>query len=332
MAVVTMKSLLESGVHFGHQTKRWDPRMRKYIFAERNGIHIIDLQKTIVAIREAFEAIRKNVVGGKSVLFVGTKKQAQQAVEREAQRCGMYYVNNRWLGGMLTNFTTIKKSLVRLKKIEKMEVDGTFENLTKKEISRLLKERSKLEKNLGGIKEMKEPPGIVFVIDTRKESIAVAEARRMGIPIVAVVDTNCNPEGIDYPIPGNDDAIRAINLFAQIAANAVVEAENEVGLEIIETLQDETVAGDFTAYVDKEDFSEKRKYEDEEQGEGEGEKVAVGAAIAGTPAQEDTEGFTDKDYSDFNPEEEPKKKAAPVGGQVDLADEHNIDEDKLYDE
>jgi small subunit ribosomal protein S2 len=233
-----MKSLLESGVHFGHQVKRWDPRMKKYIFAERNGIHIIDLQKTIQAIKDAYEAVRKTVASGKTVLFVGTKKQAQQAIQKEADRCGMFYVNNRWLGGMLTNFTTIKKSLLRLKKLEKMEVDGTFENLTKKEIASLGKERSKLQKNLGGIKEMKDPPGILFVIDTRKEAIAVTEAQRMKIPIVAVVDTNCNPEGIDYPIPGNDDAIRAITLFTQIIANAVVEADNEVGLKII-TLGDE---------------------------------------------------------------------------------------------
>ncbi|MDR1144268.1 MAG: 30S ribosomal protein S2 [Spirochaetaceae bacterium] len=239
MAVVTMKSLLESGVHFGHQVKRWDPRMKKYIFAERNGIHIIDLQKTIQAIKDAYEAVRKTVTAGKTVLFVGTKKQAQQAVQKEAERCGMFYVNNRWLGGMLTNFVTIKKSLLRLKKLEKMEVDGSYENLTKKEIAFLAKERAKLQKNLGGIKEMKDPPGILFIIDTRKESIAVVEAQRMGIPIVAVVDTNCNPEGIAYPIPGNDDAIRAITLFTQIVANAVVEADNEAGLKIIETLGDE---------------------------------------------------------------------------------------------
>jgi small subunit ribosomal protein S2 len=234
-----MKSLLESGVHFGHQVKRWDPRMKKYIFAERNGIHIIDLQKTIQAIKDAYEAVRKTVASGKTVLFVGTKKQAQQAIQKEAERCGMFHVNNRWLGGMLTNFVTIKKSLLRLKKLEKMEVDGTFENLTKKEIASLNKERAKLQKNLGGIKEMKDLPGILFIIDTRKEAIAVTEAQRMGIPIVAVVDTNCNPEGIDYPIPGNDDAIRAITLFTQIIANAVVEADNEVGLKIIETLGDE---------------------------------------------------------------------------------------------
>ncbi|MDR0584197.1 MAG: 30S ribosomal protein S2 [Treponema sp.] len=239
MAVVTMKSLLESGVHFGHQVKRWDPRMKKYIFAERNGIHIIDLQKTIQAIKDAYDAVRKTVASGKTVLFVGTKKQAQQAIQKEAERCGMFYVNNRWLGGMLTNFVTIKKSLLRLKKLEKMEVDGTFENLTKKEIASLAKEQAKLQKNLGGIKEMKELPGILFVIDTRKEAIAVAEAQRQGIPIVAVVDTNCNPDGINYPIPGNDDAIRAITLFTQIIANAVVEADNEVGLKIIETLGDE---------------------------------------------------------------------------------------------
>jgi len=236
LAVVTMKSLLESGVHFGHQVKRWDPRMKKYIFAERNGIHIIDLQKTIQAIKEAYDAVRKLISSGKTVLFVGTKKQAQQAIQKEAERCGMFYINSRWLGGMLTNFSTIKKSLLRLKKLEKMEVDGTFENLTKKEIAGLGKERAKLQKNLGGIKEMKEPPGILFIIDTRMEAIAVAEAKRMGIPIVAVVDTNCNPEGIDYPIPGNDDAIRAITLFTQIIANAVIEADNEVGLKIIENL------------------------------------------------------------------------------------------------
>jgi small subunit ribosomal protein S2 len=229
-----MKSLLESGVHFGHQVKRWDPRMKKYIFAERNGIHIIDLQKTIQAIKDAYEAVRKAIKSGKTVVFVGTKKQAQQAIQKEAERCGMFYVNNRWLGGMLTNFSTIKKSLLRLKKLEKMEVDGTFENLTKKEIASLGKERTKLEKNLGGIKDMKDLPGILFIIDTRKEAIAVAEARRMGIPIVAVVDTNCNPDGIDYPIPGNDDAIRAITLFTQIIANAVVETDNEVGLRILE--------------------------------------------------------------------------------------------------
>ena len=262
MAVVTMKSLLESGVHFGHQVKRWDPRMKKYIFAERNGIHIIDLQKTIVSIKDAYEAVRKVTVAGKSVLFVGTKKQAQQAIAKEAERCGMYYVNNRWLGGMLTNFSTIKKSLTRLKKLEKMEIDGTFDNLTKKEIASLQKEKAKLEKNLGGIKEMKELPGIIFIIDTHKEQIAVTEARRMGIPIVAVVDTNCNPEGIDYPIPGNDDAIRAITLFTQIIANAVIDADNEAGLKIIENLQDddEEITSDLSGKSDEEEIIDYSNY------------------------------------------------------------------------
>ena len=261
MAVVTMKSLLESGVHFGHQVKRWDPRMSKYIFGSRNGIHIIDLQKTIAAIKESYEAVRKIAASGKSVLFVGTKKQAQQAIQKEAERCGQFYVNNRWLGGMLTNFSTIKKSLQRLKKIEKMEVDGTFENLTKKEVAGLQKEKAKLEKNLGGIKDMKELPGVIFIIDTHKEQIAVAEARRMGIPVVAVVDTNCNPEGIAYPIPGNDDAIRAISLFTSIIANAVVEANNEEGLKIIETLGDEDdVVTDASTKKDDEEIVDYSNY------------------------------------------------------------------------
>ena len=269
MAVVTMKSLLESGVHFGHQVKRWDPRMKKYIFASRNGIHIIDLQKTIAAIRESYEAVRKIASSGKSVLFVGTKKQAQQAIQKEAERCGMFYVNNRWLGGMLTNFSTIKKSLQRLKKIEKMEIDGTFANLTKKEVSALQKEKAKLEKNLGGIKEMKELPGVIFIIDTHKEQIAVAEARRMGIPVIAVVDTNCNPEGIDYPIPGNDDAIRAITLFTSIIANAVIEADNDAGLKIIENLgeDDEGVQTDAVNKNEDEEIVDYSNYQPTEQKE-----------------------------------------------------------------
>jgi small subunit ribosomal protein S2 len=269
--------------------------MKRFIFAERNGIHIIDLQKTIQSIKEAYEAIRKIVASGKTVLFVGTKKQAQQAVQKEAERCGMFWVNNRWLGGMLTNFTTIKKSILRLKKIEKMEVDGTFENLTKKEIAQLQKEKTKLEKNLGGIKEMKDLPGVIFVIDTRKEAIAVAEAQRLGIPIVAIVDTNCNPEGIDYPIPGNDDAIRSITLFTQIIANAVIEADNETGLKIIENLQDEEGT----------------------------EEVATDASNTKDDEQE-----LDIDYSTYTPEETNKKKeeevAVPVAPVL-------VDEDRLYE-
>ncbi|MDR1617598.1 MAG: 30S ribosomal protein S2 [Treponema sp.] len=300
MAVVTMKSLLESGVHFGHQVKRWDPRMKKYIFAERNGIHIIDLQKTIQAIKDAYEAVRKTVASGKTVLFVGTKKQAQQAIQKEAERCGMFHVNNRWLGGMLTNFVTIKKSLFRLKKLEKMEVDGTFENLTKKEIASLGKERAKLQKNLGGIKEMKDPPGILFVIDTRKEAIAVAEAQRMRIPIVAVVDTNCNPDGINFPIPGNDDAIRAITLFTQIVANAVVEADNEVGLKIIETLGDE---------------------------EEDGEEAATDASMKEEDKEIDIESYTTREEAPAAAETEKEKVA-----ETDEEDQLPVDVDKVYGE
>ena len=239
MSVVTMKSLLESGVHFGHQTKRWNPKMARFIFSQRNGIHIIDLQKTSACIVEAYDAVRAVVKQGKSVLFVGTKKQAQQAIEAEAKRCGMPYINNRWLGGMLTNFSTIKKSISTLKKIEKMQNDGTFESLTKKEVSLLTKQMIKLEKNLGGIKDMKDLPGAIFIIDTKKEAIAVTEAKRLGIPVIAVVDTNCDPTDITYPIPGNDDAIRAISLFVEIIANAVIDADNEAGIQIIETLGNE---------------------------------------------------------------------------------------------
>jgi small subunit ribosomal protein S2 len=233
LSVVTMKNLLESGVHFGHQTKRWDPKMSRFIFSERNGIHIIDLQKTIVEIKKAYEVIRKTVLANKPVLFVGTKKQARAAIKREAEKCNQYYVNNRWLGGMLTNFSTIKKSINRLKKIDKMEVDGTFESIPKKEKLRLLHEKEKLEKNLGGIKNMNSLPGIIFIIDSKKEAIAVAEAKKLNIPIVAIVDTNCNPDFIDYPIPGNDDAIRAINLFCSIISNACIDADNQAGANLI---------------------------------------------------------------------------------------------------
>jgi len=254
MSVVTMKSLLESGVHFGHQTKRWNPKMARFIFSQRNGIHIIDLQKTSACIVEAYDAVRAVVKQGKSVLFVGTKKQAQQAIEAEAKRCGMPYINNRWLGGMLTNFSTIKKSISTLKKIEKMQNDGTFESLTKKEVSILTKQMTKLEKNLGGIKDMKDLPGAIFIIDTKKEAIAVTEAKRLGIPVIAVVDTNCDPTDITYPIPGNDDAIRAISLFVEIIANAVIDADNEAGIQIIETLgnEDETVVEEVVEEVEEE--------------------------------------------------------------------------------
>ena len=301
MAVVTMKNLLESGVHFGHQTKRWDPRMKKFIFAERNGIHIIDLQKTITAIKDAYEFIRSTVKGGKSVLFIGTKKQAQMAVKEAAEKCEQFYVNNRWLGGMLTNFATIKKSILRLKKIEKMEIDGTFESLTKKEVALLQKEKAKLEKNLAGIKEMKDLPGVIFIIDTKKEAIAVAEARKCHIPVVAIVDTNCNPEGIDFPIPGNDDAIRAITLFTQIIANAVGEANEETAsLQVIDSIDGEEVT-----------VEEVVKEEDEAETE---------TAVEGKGGK-----YTAEDYSNYVPEEKAESE------QAEEENKFGIDEDKFED-
>ena len=221
--VISMKQLLEAGVHFGHQTRRWNPKMAPYIFTERNGIYIIDLQKTVKKVEEAYYFIREVAASGKSVLFVGTKKQAQDSIKEEAERVGMYYVNNRWLGGMLTNFQTIEKRIARLAQINVMEEDGTFEALPKKEVINLKNQRDKLEKNLGGIKEMKELPGAMFVVDPRKEKIAIAEAKKLGIPVVAIVDTNCDPDEVDYVIPGNDDAIRAVKLIASTISNAIIE-------------------------------------------------------------------------------------------------------------
>jgi len=223
MAVISMKQLLEAGVHFGHQTRRWNPKMAQYIFTERNGIYIIDLQKTVRKIDEAYLFVRDIALEGKSILFVGTKKQAQESIEAEAKRCNMFYVNNRWLGGTLTNFKTIRSRIDRLNAIDAMERSGQFEVLPKKEVIKLLAEREKLEKNLGGIREMKKLPGALFVVDPRKERIAVAEARILGIPIVGIVDTNCDPDEIDYVIPGNDDAIRAVKLIAGKMADAVLE-------------------------------------------------------------------------------------------------------------
>ncbi len=224
MAVISMKQLLEAGVHFGHQTRRWNPKMAPYIFTERNGIYIIDLQKTVRKVDEAYSFVRETVTQNKSILFVGTKKQAQEAVREEAQRCEQFYVNERWLGGTLTNFNTIQKRIQYLRELERMEEDGTFEVLPKKEVARLMGEKDKLNRCLGGIKDMRELPGAMFVIDPRKERIAVAEARRLGIPIVAIVDTNCDPDEIDYVIPGNDDAIRAVKLLTGKMAEAVLEA------------------------------------------------------------------------------------------------------------
>lgn len=224
MAVISMKQLLEAGVHFGHQTRRWNPKMAPYIFTERNGIYIIDLQQTVKKVEEAYAVVRDTVAEGGTVLFVGTKKQAQEAIKQEAERCGMFYVNERWLGGTLTNFRTIKSRIDRLHEIEKMETDGLFEVLPKKEVLQLRKEASRLQRFLGGIRNMTDLPAILFVIDPRKEKIAVAEARKLGIPVVAVVDTNCDPDDVDYVIPGNDDAIRAVKLLTSKMADAVIEA------------------------------------------------------------------------------------------------------------
>ena len=223
MSVISMKQLLEAGVHFGHQTRRWNPKMAEYIFTERNGIYIIDLQKTVKKAEEAYNFVRSVAEAGDSVLFVGTKKQAQESIEQEAKRCEMYYVNQRWLGGMLTNFKTIQSRINKLRKIEKMEADGDFELLPKKEVIKLKAEQEKLEKNLGGIKEMRKLPSAMFVVDPRKEHIAILEAKALGIPVVAIVDTNCDPDEADYPIPGNDDAIRAVKLIASKIADAVLE-------------------------------------------------------------------------------------------------------------
>jgi len=224
MTVVSMKKLLEAGVHFGHQTRRWNPKMAKYIFTERNGIYIIDLQKTATQIEDAYVMIRDIVADGGDVLFVGTKKQAQDAIEHEAKRSGQYYVSNRWLGGMLTNFDTIRKSIEKLKRYEQMEEDGTFDLLPKKEVLQYQKEMDKLEKNLGGIKDMEKLPDVLFVVDPGEESIAIHEAHILGIPVVAIVDTNCDPDEVDLAIPGNDDAIRAVKLITSVMADAVVEA------------------------------------------------------------------------------------------------------------
>ena len=225
MAVISMKQLLEAGVHFGHQTRRWNPKMAQYIFTERNGIYIIDLQKTVRKIDEAYMFVRDLALEGKSILFVGTKKQAQESIESEAKRCGQYFVNNRWLGGTLTNFRTIQTRIKKLNEIDKMEKDGQFEVLPKKEVIKLCAEREKLLKNLGGIREMKKLPGALFIVDPRKERIAVQEARILNIPIGAIVDTNCDPDEIDYVIPGNDDAIRAVKLIAGKLADAVLEGK-----------------------------------------------------------------------------------------------------------
>ena len=242
MSVISMKQLLEAGVHFGHQTRRWNPKMKEYIFTERNGIYIIDLQKTVKKAEEAYNFVRSVAEAGDSILFVGTKKQAQESIEQEAKRCEMFYVNQRWLGGMLTNFKTIQTRIAKLRKIEKMEADGDFAYLPKKEVIKLKAEQEKLEKNLSGIKDMKKLPGAMFVVDPRKEHIAVMEARALGIPVVAIVDTNCDPDEVDYAIPGNDDAIRAVKLIASKMADAVLEGRQ--GEQMIDAAAEVEAAGD----------------------------------------------------------------------------------------
>ena len=252
MAVISMKQLLEAGVHFGHQTRRWNPKMAPYIFTERNGIYIIDLQKTVKKIDEAYDFMKEVGATGKPVLFVGTKKQAQAAIEDEAKRCGMYYVNQRWLGGMLTNYKTISARIKRLYDIQKMEEDGTFEKLAKKEVIKLRAEAEKLERFLGGIKEMKGMPGAMFIVDPKKEKIAVKEARILGIPVIGIVDTNCDPDDVDYIIPANDDAIRAVKLIAGKMADAIIEANQGEDA----TAEDEAAAEEAVAEAAEEEATE----------------------------------------------------------------------------
>ena len=234
MSVISIKQLLEAGVHFGHHTRRWNPKMQEYIFTERNGIYIIDLQKTVKKFEESYMFMRDTSMENGTVLFIGTKKQAADAIREEAQRCGMYYVNSRWPGGMLTNFKTIRKSIARLHQIEKMEEEGVFDSLTKKEVAKLVKEKADLERDYGGIKTMETLPSVVFIVDPRKEKNAVAEAKRLGIPVVAIVDTNCDPDDADYVIPGNDDAIRAIKLITSVLADAIIEGKQGEQTEDVE--------------------------------------------------------------------------------------------------
>ncbi len=261
MSVVSMKQLLEAGVHFGHQTRKWNPKMDPYIFTERNGIHIIDLQKTVGKIDEAYDFMKEVGASGKPVLFVGTKKQAQNAIVSEAQRCGQYYVSERWLGGMLTNYKTISGRIKKLGDIEKMEEDGTFEKLSKKEVLKLQAEHDKLERNLGGIRDMKGMPGVMFVVDPKKEKIAVKEARTLGIPIIGMIDTNCDPDDVDYVIPANDDAIRAVKLIASKMADAVIEGNQGESFDEGEDEQMEAAEGNDAPAEDIEEVAEEAEEE-----------------------------------------------------------------------
>jgi small subunit ribosomal protein S2 len=309
-----MKELLEAGVHFGHQTRRWDPRMKPYIFTERNGIHIIDLQRTIAQLKSAYNAVKELAKSSRNLLFVGTKRQAQSAIVEEANRCGMPYVANRLLGGMLTNFTTIQKSIQRLKKLERMEVDGSFDFMTKKEVIHLTREKEKLLKNIGGIKDLENLPDMVFIIDPKKEAIAVAEAMRLHIPIIAIIDTNCNPEGIDYPIPGNDDAIRAINLFTAIISSAVIEGQNEAGkIEITEETEIISLEEEEKARAEREKAEEVEDYLSDEEFVGGGERTPEPVRETASEVVSQTGDVTDT-------AEAPVPEAAPAS-KDDSADE-----------
>ena len=281
MAVVSMKKLLEAGVHFGHQTRRWNPKMAKYIFTERNGIYIVDLQQTASQIENAYAMIRDIVADGGDVLFVGTKKQAQDSIEQEAKRSGQYYVSNRWLGGMLTNFDTIRKSIEKLKRYEQMEEDGTFDLLPKKEVLQYQKKMDRLERNLGGIKEMEKLPDVLFVVDPGEESIAVHEARILGIPVVAIVDTNCDPDEVDLAIPGNDDAIRAVKLITSLMADAVVEANQGSEFDPSEE--------DFIQDEDEEENTEESKEEENEEAPLSNDELESAAEEIETAAYDKTE-------------------------------------------
>lgn len=278
MSVISMKSLLEAGVHFGHQTRRWNPKMAKYIFTERNGIYIIDLQKTVREIEKAYAFMREVVAEGGEVLFVGTKKQAQESIETEAKRCGMHYINQRWLGGLLTNYKTIRKRIDRLHELEKMEADGSINKYPKNEVNQMLAEKDKLNKFLGGIKEMKRIPDVLFVVDPKKENIAINEAQILGIPTIAIIDTNCDPDEIDYPIPGNDDAIRAVKLITKTLADAVIEGKDgEINFdeeaeetskveekETTEEVKEEVVEDDNSEDKEEEDNSSEETEESQE--------------------------------------------------------------------
>ena len=307
MAVVAMKQLLEAGVHFGHQTRRWDPKMAEYIFQARGGIHIIDLQKTSKKLDEAYKFVKDEAEEGKTVLFVGTKKQAQDCIKEAAERCNMYYINQRWLGGMLTNFETIRTRVQRLKDLERMQEDGTFDVLPKKEVQLLKKEMEKLDKNLSGIKNMEDIPGVLFVVDPKKERIAVLEAHKLGIPVVGLVDTNCNPYDVEYAIPGNDDAIRAVKLIADVIANAVIEGNQGEDAVVPTTVESDEEVTDIEEVV-----AEEEPAVEEAEAEEPAEEVVEKKPAKRTKKSEEVaeEAEEEKEEAPAEEEEKPKKTRA----------------------